>query len=192
MFLKNTSFITYQKLEPVNGPQLSSEMFRFTDERPLKRIHQSKLHRIKELHHFWLIASRHRWPSKSGKPPTQWQTRSPFASCMSANDKLLLKRSTCKARIQTARFILTGKPEHGSSAWSCQAKLTQTLNGTEVAVGENRGIPCCISSPLSKLYYLGHGLLQGCQSLRTNHRSNNPYLPSLATQTITIPTNNEL
>lgn len=76
-FLKNTSFITYRKLEPENGPQLSSEMFRFTDERPLKRIHQSKLHRIKELHRCRLIASRHRWPSKSGETShTMTNTRS--------------------------------------------------------------------------------------------------------------------
>ena len=38
----------------------------------------------------------------------------------------------------------------------------------------------CITNLLSKFYYLGHGLLYGCQSYHTKHWSNSPYLVSPA------------
>lgn len=104
------------------------------------------------------------------------------------NDKLLFIDSTCQTVIQSAWakcgwatrcFISTGKTECGSSAQSCQANVIQTVNGAEVAMGW-REIPHYITNLLSKLYYLGHGLLYGCQSYHTKHWSNSPYLDSPA------------
>ena len=67
---------------------------------------------------------------------------------------------------QGASFQLR-ETECGSSAQSCQANVIQTVNGAEVAVGK-REIPHCITTLLSKLYYLGHSLLYGCQSYHTH------------------------
>lgn len=68
---------------------------------------------------------------------------------------------------QGASFQLR-KTECGSLAQSCQANVIQTVNGVEVAVGK-REIPHCVTTLLSKLYYLGHSLLYGCQSYHTKN-----------------------
>lgn len=72
-----------------------------------------------------------------------------------------------------------GTTERGSSIHCCHTKVIQTVNRADVAIGK-REIPHCITNLLSKLYYLGHGLLYGCQSYRTKHWSNSPYLASPA------------
>lgn len=104
---------------------------------------------------------------------------------------------------QGASFQLR-KSECGSSAQSCQANVIQTVRRAEVAVG-NREIPHCITTLLSKLYYLGHSLLYGCQSYHTKnwnspylvlpeptHKHTDTYKRLNAANTTSISTNNEL
>lgn len=80
--------------------------------------------------------------------------------------------TTCRAklfRLQRGRQVASDelkKSECGSSAQSCQANVIQTVNWAEVAVGK-REIPHCITTLLSKLYYLGHCLVYACQSYHT-------------------------
>lgn len=83
--------------------------------------------------------------------------------------------STSKVGMWNKVLHLNRKTQCGSSTPTCQANVIQALNGAQVATGK-REIPHCITALLSKLYYLGHGLLCGCQSYHTKHRSNSPYL----------------
>lgn len=89
----------------------------------------------------------------------QWQTPPP------ANKAIQIPGAKCEGSRQVASIQLW-KTECGSSAQSCQANVIQTVNGAEVAVGKTE-IPHCITTLLSKLYYLGHCLVYGCQSYHT-------------------------
>lgn len=73
--------------------------------------------------------------------------------------------SDSKSKVWMANKVLhfNKKTDCGSSAPSCQANVIQTVNGMEVVMGK-REIPHCITTLLSKLYYLGHSLIYDCQS----------------------------
>lgn len=83
--------------------------------------------------------------------------------------------SMSKVRMDDKVLHFNRKTECGSSAQSCQRNVIQTVNGTQVEMWK-REIPHCITALLSKLYYLGHSLLYGCQSYHTNNWNG----PSLA------------
>lgn len=117
------------------------------------------------------------WSERAIISLIQWRTVADFTSSALTN-------STCQSKPfrfhepnmdgrQVASVQLT-KTECGSSAQSCQADVIQ--NGAVVAVREReREIPHCITTLLSKLYYLGHSKLYGCQSYHTK-TCNSPYL----------------
>lgn len=81
------------------------------------------------------------------------------------SEAIQIPGAKCEGGRQVASIELR-KTECGSSAQSCQANVIQTVNWAEVAVGK-REIPHCITTLLSKLYYLGHCLVYGCQSYHT-------------------------
>lgn len=111
------------------------------------------------------------WSERTIISLIQWRTVGDFTSSALTN-------STCQSKPsrfhepnmdgrQVASIQLT-ETECGSSAQSCQADVIQKLNGAVVAVREReREIPHCITTLLSKLYYLGHSWLYGCQSYHT-------------------------
>lgn len=160
--------------------------------------------------------------SEKGKdppPPTKpdWSERPiicPLTLCrwinLNSTDKLHLPVEAIQSpwakcgRRQVSPVLEMKKSECGSWAQSCQVDVIQTLSAAAVA-GREADIPHCITSLLSKLYYLGRSSLYGCQSYHTKN-CNSPYLALPApthkhigiqkrlnaANTISIATNNAL